>query len=91
MVTLVALKAPQMQPQQDRTLQDGQVAHAPRPALLAVGTARLAVGTHDGGVPSFKMQLQSLWAYDLIDDAKFWQTAQRFDTIDIHAQGSSFW
>jgi hypothetical protein len=37
------------------------------------------------------MQLQSLWAYDLIDDAKFWQTEQRFDTIDIHGQGSSFW
>jgi hypothetical protein len=80
-----------MHPQQDGKCEDGQVAEAPRTALLDVGTARLAVGTHDGGVPPFKMQLQSLWAYDLIDDAKFWQTEQRFDTIDIHGQGSSFW
>jgi hypothetical protein len=91
MVTLVALKAPQMQPQQDRTLQDGQVAQAPRPALLDSGTTRLASGTHEGGVPSLEMHIQPLWADDLIDDAEFGQTEQRFDTIDIQAQGSSFW
>jgi hypothetical protein len=37
------------------------------------------------------MQLQPLRADDLIDNTKFWQTEQRFDTIDIHEQDSSFW
>jgi hypothetical protein len=36
------------------------------------------------------MQIQPLWTYDLIDHAEFWQTEQRFDTIDVHEQGSSF-
>jgi hypothetical protein len=36
------------------------------------------------------MQIQPLWADGLIDDAEFGQTEQSFDTIDIHAQGSSF-
>src|SRR5439155_2961486 len=47
--------------------------------------------THDGGLPSFEMQIQPLWAYDLIDHVQFWQTEQGFDTIDIHEQGSFFW
>jgi hypothetical protein len=38
-----------------------------------------------------EVQLQPLWADDLIDNTKFWQTEQRFDTIDIHEQDSSFW
>jgi hypothetical protein len=91
MVATLALKAPQMQPQQNGALQDGQVAHAPRPALLDSGTTRLASGTHDGGVPPLEMHIQPLWADDLIDDAEFWQTEQSFDTIDIPVQGSSFW
>jgi hypothetical protein len=37
------------------------------------------------------MQLQLCGTYDLIEHAKFWQTKQGFDTIDIHEQGSSFW
>src|SRR2546430_9502785 len=37
------------------------------------------------------MQIQPLWAYDLIDHVQFWQTEQGFDTIDIHEQGSFFW
>jgi hypothetical protein len=37
------------------------------------------------------MHIQPLGVDDLIDHAKFWQTEQRFDTIDIHEQGSSFW
>jgi len=87
----LTLKAPHMQPQQDRTLEDGQVTHAPRPTLLDSGAARLATRTHDAGIPSFERQIQPLWAYDLIDHVEFWQTEQGFDTIDIHEQGSSFW
>jgi hypothetical protein len=90
MVALVTLKASNMQPQQDWTLQDRQVANAPRPAILDSGTSRLAAGTHDGGVTPFKMQLQMLWKDDLIDDAEFWQTEQGFDTIHIHELGSFF-
>jgi hypothetical protein len=37
------------------------------------------------------MQLQPLWADDLIDNTKCWQTEQRFDTIDIPEQDSSCW
>src|SRR5512145_3047132 len=37
------------------------------------------------------MHIQPFWAYDLIDHVEFWQTEQGFDTIDIHAQVSSFW
>jgi len=79
MVALLTLKAPQMQPQQDGALQDGQVAKAPRPTILNSGTTRLALGTHDRGIPSFEMQIQPRGADDLIDDAEFWQTEQGFD------------
>jgi hypothetical protein len=37
------------------------------------------------------MKLKLLRAYDLMDDTKFWQRQQRFDTIEIHGTGSSFW
>jgi hypothetical protein len=37
------------------------------------------------------MQIQPRGADDLIDDAKFWQTQQGFDSIDIHAPDSSIW
>jgi hypothetical protein len=37
------------------------------------------------------MKLQLLRADDLMDDTEFWQRQQRFDTIDIHGTGSSFW
>jgi hypothetical protein len=37
------------------------------------------------------MQIQVLGAYDLMDDAEFWQSEQGFDTINIHEQDSSFW
>jgi hypothetical protein len=80
-----------MQPQQDGTLQDGQVAQTSRPALLDLPTTRLAAGTHNRGRAPLEMYIQPLRVYDLIDNAKFWQTEQRFDTIDIHEQGSSFW
>src|SRR5712691_11954230 len=80
-----------MQPQHDRTLQDGEVTEAPRATLFDPGAARLAARTHDGGLPSFEMQIQPFWAYDLIDHVQFWQTEQGFDTIDIHEQGSFFW
>jgi hypothetical protein len=61
-----------MQPQHDGVLQDGQVADAPRAALLHAGTARLASGTHDGVLFAFKMQLKLFGAEHLSDDAKFW-------------------
>jgi hypothetical protein len=91
MVALGTLKAPQMQPQYHGTLQDGQVAKASRPAILDVRAARLASRTHDRGLASLEMQLQLLGADDLIDNAKFWQTEQGFNTIDVHEQDSSFW
>src|SRR6266446_1487728 len=67
-----ALKAPHMQPQHGGTLQDGQVAHAPRSALFYAGAARLASGTHDGVRSAFEMQRKLFGAKHLIDDAKFW-------------------
>jgi hypothetical protein len=63
----------------------------PKGAMFNSGTTRLALGTHDRGLPSFEMQIQPRGANDLIDDAEFWQTEQGFDTIDIHEPGSSFW
>jgi len=72
MPALGALKTPQMQPQHDGTLQDRQVAEAPRAAFLHAGTACPTVGTHDVGVSAFEMQLKLLGADNLMDDAEFW-------------------
>jgi hypothetical protein len=80
-----------MQPSHNWTLQDGQVANAPWPTILDVRATGQASGTHKGALPPFEMQIQALGAYDLIDDAEFWQTEQGFDTINIHEQDSSFW
>jgi hypothetical protein len=91
MVARLTRKASQMEPQQNRALQDRQVTKAPRPALKDLRTTGLASGALDAKVPPLEMQIQLLGAYDLIDDVKFWQTEQLFDTIDIHEQGSSFW
>lgn len=74
MMAIWAPKAPQMSPQHDRRLQDRQVAEAPRPALLEPRAAPLTEGTHDGGVAAFEVQIQRLWANDLIDDTEFWPT-----------------
>jgi hypothetical protein len=37
------------------------------------------------------MKLKLLRAYDLMDDTEFWQRPHRFDTIEIHGTGASFW
>ena len=72
MVATSALKAPQMQPQPDGTLQHGSVTEAPRSAFLHAETAHLASRTHDGGVAAFEVHIQQLRANDLIDDTAFW-------------------
>jgi hypothetical protein len=53
-------------------LEDGQVAYAPRAALLHAGAARLASGTQEMIVSAFEMHIQLLGAKYLTDDAKFW-------------------
>src|SRR5207245_1668633 len=82
-----ALKAPYMQPQHDGELQDRQITDTPRSALFDLGATRLATGTHDGGVSAFEMQRKLLWTENLTDNAKFWETEQRFDTMEIHEHG----
>src|SRR3989441_3664532 len=82
-----ALKAPYMQPQHDGELQDRQVTDTPRSALFDLGATRLATGTHDGGVSAFEMQRKLLWTENLTDNAKCWETEQRFDTMEIHEHG----
>jgi hypothetical protein len=91
MPAIRARKASHRQPQQHWALEDGSVANAPRPTLLDSGTARLASGTHKGGLSSLAMPIQPLWADALIDDVECWQTEHGFDTIESHKQGSSFW
>jgi hypothetical protein len=60
-----------MEPQHDGMLENGQVAYAPRAALLHAGAARLASGTQDVIVSAFEMHIQLLGAEYLTDDAKF--------------------
>jgi hypothetical protein len=91
MMTRLTREAPQMHPQHNWTLQDGQVTNTPRPTLKHSRATGLASGTHNDGVASLKVHIEPLGADDLIDDVEFWQTEQGFDTIDIHEQGSSFW
>jgi hypothetical protein len=91
MPAIRARQASPMQPQQPWALEDGEVANAPRPTLLASGIARLASGTHQGGLSSLEMPIQPLWADDLLDDVECWQTEHGFDTIESQKQGSSFW
>src|SRR2546425_3663038 len=82
-----ALKASYMQPQHDGELQDRQITDTPRSALFDLGATRLATGTHDGGVSAFEMQRKLLWTENLTDNAKCWETEQRFDTMEIHEHG----
>jgi hypothetical protein len=77
-----------MQPQHGGTLQDRQVAKAPQSALFDPGAARLASGTHDGVLSAFEMQRKLCGTKHLIDDAKFWETEQRFETMEIHEHRS---
>lgn len=51
--------------------------------------ARLAPGTHEGAITSLQMQIQLIGVYDQIENAKFGQTEQDFDAINIHELGSS--
>jgi hypothetical protein len=53
-------------------LQDGQVAEAPRSALLHVGAARLASGTHEVILSALEMHLELLGAKHLSNHTKFW-------------------
>src|SRR5712691_2207079 len=80
-----ARKAPHMQPQHGGPLQDRQGAQAPQSALFDAGAARLASGTHDGVLAAFEMQLKLCGAKHLSDDATCWASAQRCDTMEIHA------
>jgi hypothetical protein len=79
-----ALKTPQMQPQPDGMLQDGQVAEAPWAAFLHAGTACATLGTHNVLVSAFEMHIQLLGAEYLMDDTEFWETEQHFDTLEVH-------
>jgi hypothetical protein len=76
-----------MQPQHDGMLQDGQVAEAPWSALLHAGAARLAAGTHDVIIAASQMHIELMGANHLSDHTKFWETEQRFDTMEIHVHG----
>ena len=87
MPAIGTLEAPSMQPQPDGMLQDGQVAHASRSALLHPGTARLTSGTPEVIVSAFEMQLQLLGAEHLSDDAEFGETESRCDPMEIHEHG----
>jgi len=86
-VAISALEPPHMQPQDDGMLQDGQVAEAPRSALLHVGAARLASGTHEVIIAALEMHIELLGAKHLRNHTKFWETEQRFETMEIHAHG----
>jgi hypothetical protein len=79
-----ARKTPQMQPQHDGMLQDGQVAEASRRAFLHAGTACATLGTHNVLVSAFEMHIQLLGAEYLMDDTEFWETEQHFDTLEVH-------
>jgi len=61
-----------MQPQDDGILQDGQVAEAPRSALLHVGAVRLASRTHEVIIAALEMQIELLGAKHLSNHTKFW-------------------
>jgi len=76
-----------MQPQDDGMLQDGQVAEAPRSALLHVGAVRLAAGTHEVIIAALERQSALLGAKHLSNHTQFWETEPRFDTLEIHASG----
>ena len=72
MPAICALEPPHMQPQDDGMLQDGQVAEAPWSALLHVGAARLASGTHEVIIAALEMQIELLGAKHLSNHTKFW-------------------
>src|SRR3989454_10118660 len=56
-------------------------------ALLHAGAARLASGTHDVLIAALEMQIELLGATHLSDHTKFWETEQRFETMEIPAHG----
>jgi hypothetical protein len=68
-----ALKTPDMQPQGDRAIEDGQIADTPVSALFDPRTAALAVRANEVRFSAFKMQLEFMGLDDLTDDPEFWQ------------------
>ena len=86
-VAIGALEPPHRQPQDDGRLQDGQGAEAPRPALLHVGAARLAAGTHEVIRAALERHIELLGATHLRHHTQCWETEPRCDTMEIHTHG----
>jgi hypothetical protein len=52
-----------------------------------VGAGRLASRTHEVIIAALERQIELLGAKHLSNHTKFWETEQRFDTLEIHASG----
>jgi hypothetical protein len=89
--TIRALKPSEVQPQSDRSIQDGQVTNTSISALFDPRTTPLAVGTDEGRLSAFEVQFQPMGPDDLAGHPEFGQAEQGFDTLEIHVQGSSVW
>jgi hypothetical protein len=87
MPAIEAPAAPYMPPQHDGRLQDGQGAEAPRAALRHPGAARLTSGTHEGIIAALERHIELLGATHLRQHTTCWETAPRFETMEIHAHG----
>jgi hypothetical protein len=72
MVAVWALKAPQVQPQGDRAIQDGQIADTALAPLFDPSATPLTAGADKVRVSALKMQFEFLGPDDLATHSKFW-------------------
>jgi hypothetical protein len=91
MVAIRALKPSQVQPQGDRAIQDGQIAEASLSPLFDPSAAPLTAGADEGSVSALKIQFEVMGPHDLAGHPEFWECKPGFDTLKIHASGSSLW
>jgi len=91
MVAIRALQPSQVQPQGDRAIQDGQIAEASLSTLFDPSAAPLTAGADEGSVSALKMPCEVVGPHDLAGHPEFWEFKPGFDTLKIHASGSSLW
>jgi len=72
MVAIRALKPSQVQPQDDRAIQDRPIADASLSTLFDPSTAPLTAGADEVSVSALKMQCEVVGPHDLAGHPEFW-------------------
>jgi hypothetical protein len=91
MAAIRALKPSDMQPQDDRASQHGQITDASVSVLFDPAAAPLTVRADEIRISAFEVQLHLVGPDHLADHPEFWQIEQHLDIMEIHGRVPSFW